>query len=86
MVLDVGGDGGGEEVGAGVALMEAVAEGGGGDVFVEGEEEMDAGLLGGGQGEGCEGGSIFEGEAGAADDDPFGEFEEAVGLSASGGG
>ena len=79
--LDVGGDGGGEEIGAGVALVEAVAEDGGGDVFVEGEEEVDAGLLGGGEGEGFEGGWSFEGEAGAADYDPLGQFEEAVGLA-----
>ena len=72
MVLYVGGDGGGEEVGAGIALMKALADDGGGDVFVECEQEMDSGLLRGRQGEGCEGRMIFEGEAGAADDDPFG--------------
>jgi len=75
---DVVGDGGGEEVGAGVAGFEALAETGGGDVLVDGLEEVDAGPLVGGE---VEGGEVVEGEAGAADDDPFGEFEEVGGLA-----
>jgi hypothetical protein len=75
---DVVGDGGGEEIGAGVAGFEALAETGGGDVLVDGLEEVDAGLLVGGE---VEGGEVVEEEAGAADDDPFGEVEEVVGLA-----
>ena len=44
---DVLGDGGGEEVRAGVAGFEALAEIGGGDVLVDGLEEVDAGPLDG---------------------------------------
>ena len=75
---DVGGDCWGQEVFAGVACLEAVAEAGGGDVFVDGVEEVDAGELCG-----CEvdRGEVFEGEAGAADDDPLGEGEELFGLA-----
>jgi hypothetical protein len=75
---DVVGDGGGEEIGTGVAGFETLAEIGGGDVLVDGLEEVDAGLLMGGE---VEAGEVVEWEAGAADDDPFGEFEEAVGLA-----
>jgi hypothetical protein len=73
--LDVVGDDGGKEIGAGVAGFEAVAKAGGGDVFVDGLEEVDAGLLEGRQAHGVE---IAERRAGAADDDPLGEFEEAI--------
>jgi hypothetical protein len=75
---DVVGDGGGEEVGTGVAGFETLAEIGGSDVVVDGLEEVDAGLLVGVE---VDGGEVVEREAGAADDDPFGEFEEAVGLA-----
>jgi hypothetical protein len=75
---DVVGDGGGEEVGAGVASFETMAEIGGRDVVVDGLEEVDAGLLARSE---VEAGEVFERRAGAADDDPFGEFEEAVGLA-----
>jgi len=46
--LDVGGDGGREQPGAGVSSGEATAEFGGGDVFVDGGQEMNAGALIGG--------------------------------------
>ena len=59
---------------------EAAAEIGGGDVLVEGGEEVDAGALGGGESERGELG-VGEGEFGAADDDPFGQGEEAVGRA-----
>jgi hypothetical protein len=75
---DVVGDGGGEEVGAGVAGFDALSEIGGGDVLVDGLEEVDAGLLMGSE---VEAGEVVERGAGAADDDPFGEFEEAVGFA-----
>ena len=76
--LDVGGDGRREKAGAGVSSFEALAEVGGGDVFVDGGEEVDPGTLGGGQGEWCEFG-LCERRAGAADYDPLGEGEEFVG-------
>jgi hypothetical protein len=75
---DVVGDIGGEEIGAGVAGFEALAEIGGGDVLVDGLKEVDAALLVRGEVEGRE---VVEREARAADDDPFGEFEELVGLA-----
>jgi hypothetical protein len=75
---DVVGDGGGEEVGAGVAGFETLAEVSGGDVVVDGLEEVDAGLLAGSE---VEAGEVFERGARAADDDPFGEVEEAVRLA-----
>ena len=75
--LDVVRDAGGEQVGAGVAGFEALAQAGGGYVFVDCLEEVDAGLLRRGEAEGIE---ITKGEAGPADDDPFGEFEEAGGF------
>ena len=75
--LDIVRDAGGEQVGAGVAGFEALAQAGGGYVFVNCLEEMDAGLLRRGEAEGIE---IAKGEAGSADDDPFGEFEEAGGF------
>lgn len=78
VVEDVGGDSWREEVEAGVASLEAMAEGGRGYVLVDILEEVDAGALAGSE---VECGEVFEGEAGAADDDPFGEFEEAVGLA-----
>ena len=43
---DVGGDRWRQEIGAGVAGGEALAEVGGGDVLVDRVEEVDAGLLG----------------------------------------
>jgi hypothetical protein len=67
---DVVGDIGGEEIGAEVAGFEALAETGGGDVLVDGLKEVDAALLVRGEVEGRE---VVEREAGAADDDPFGE-------------
>jgi hypothetical protein len=73
---DVVGDGGEEEVVARVAGFEAVAEMGGGDVLVDGLKEVNAGPLVGGKF-----GEVVERRAGAADDDPFGEFQEAVGLA-----
>jgi hypothetical protein len=75
---DVVGDIGGEEIGAGVAGFEALAEIGGGDVLVDGLKEVDAALLVRGEVEGRE---VVKWEARAADDDPFGEFEEVVGLA-----
>ena len=75
---DVVGDIGGEEIGAGVAGLEALAEIGGGDALVDGLKEVDAALLVRGEVEGRE---VVDREARAADDDPFGEFEEVVGLA-----
>jgi hypothetical protein len=75
---DVVGDIGGEEIGAGVARFEALAETGGGDVLVDSLKEVDAALLVRGEVEGRE---VVEREARAADDDPFGKFEEVVGLA-----
>jgi hypothetical protein len=75
---DVVGDVGGEEVVAGVAGFEAVTEMGSGDALVHGLEEVNAGLLVGGEVEGRE---VVEGRAWAADDDPFREFKEVAGLS-----
>ena len=72
---DVGGDGEWEQVGAGVAGGETLAEVGGGDVHLDGVEDVDAGALGGSESEARR---IFQGEAGAADDDPFGEREQAL--------
>ena len=66
---DVVGDGRGEEIVTGVAGFEALAEIGGGDVFVDGLEEVDAGLLSWGE---VEGGEVVERSTRAADDDPFG--------------
>lgn len=77
--LNVTSHGIGKEVGAGVAVVEAFAEGGGGNIFGDSGEDVDAGALGGGEGERGEGG-FGEAVAGAGDDDPFGEVEEAVGL------
>ena len=77
MGADVGQDCGWEEVDAGVVLLEPVAEIGCGDVFVDGVEEVDAAEL---KGREVEGGEVVEGESGAADDDPVGEGEEAIGL------
>ena len=81
--LDVGGDGGGKQAGAGVAGEEAAAELGGGDVFVDSGEQVDAGALAGREGELGEL-SFGEGEFGAADDDPLGEGEQLVGLAPAG--
>jgi len=81
--LDVCGDGGGCQAGAGVAQVEAMAEFGGGDVVMHSGEEMDAGSLGGSEGERGELGQVqkiwSEWEAGAGDNDPLGECEQLVG-------
>ena len=69
---------GGQKVIARVTLAQAFTETGGGDVFGDAGEEVNAGALGGGEVEGGEIG-FSEGVAGAGDYDPFGEFEEAVG-------
>ena len=79
--VDVGEDFGQEEVGAGVSGLEALAEAGGGDVFVDGLEQVDSGSLVRGE---MERGEIAQREAGAADDDPLGEFEEAMGFAPAG--
>ena len=82
---DVADDGGAEQVGAGVALAEAFAQAGGGDIFGDAGEDVDAGALGGGEVE--RGEAVFgEGVAGAGDDDPVGEFEQALRARASGAG
>jgi hypothetical protein len=79
---DVGGDGGEEEVVSGIVRRgclgdhQALAERGGGDVFVDGVEQVDAGELGGGEREAV---GWAERRAGAADDDPIGELEQAAG-------
>ena len=78
---DVSEDFGWDEGGARVSVSEAMAEIGGGDVFVDGLEEVDAGTLVWSEIESRE---VVEGEAGAADDDPLGEFEEAVGFAPAG--
>ena len=75
---DIGGDGFRQEVEAGVAVAEAVAEGGGGDVFLYSGKDVDAGALGGREGERGKSG-FGKRVAGASDDDPLGEREEAVG-------
>jgi hypothetical protein len=67
--LDVGGDGLGEEVGAGVAGFQAVAEACGGNFLVDGLEEVDAGALVRGEEAIVQ---VVEREAGAAYYDPFG--------------
>jgi hypothetical protein len=71
---DVGGDWRRQEVGAGVAGGEAFAEAGGGNILVDGVEEVDAGLLGGSERQTL---GELQGDAGAADYDPLGELEEA---------
>jgi hypothetical protein len=81
MGLDVVRDAGGEEVGTGIAGFEALAQVGGGDLFIQVLKKMDTGLLEGGKTECVE---IAEREAGTARDDPFGELEEAVGLMPAG--
>ena len=82
--LDVGGDGGREQAGAWVAGAQAAAKVGGGDIFVDGGEEVDAGALGGSEGElGASEELGREREVGAADDDPVGEGEELRSGSAS---
>jgi len=78
---DVVGDGRGEEIRTGVAGVEADAEIGREDVFVDRLEEMDAGALARGE---VEGGEVVEGEARPADDDPLGEVEEAVWFTPAG--
>jgi len=78
VLLDVGGDRGGEQVVAGVALAQAFAEGGRGDVFGDAGEDVDAGALGGSEGERGEG-FVAEGVAGAGDDDPFGQVRRRLG-------
>jgi hypothetical protein len=78
---DVVGDTSGEKVSAGIAGLEAVPEIGGGDVFVDGLKEVDAGLLVGSE---VERGEVIERKAWAADDDPFREFEEVAGVAPAG--
>jgi hypothetical protein len=78
--LDVGGDGGREQARAGVSEAEAASEFGRGDILVDGGEEVDACVLGGGEGKLGDLG-IGEGELGAADNDPLGESEKAVGRT-----
>src|ERR1700735_1205558 len=46
---DVVGDGWAEQVGAGVALAEALAQAGGGDILLDAGEDVDALALGGGE-------------------------------------
>jgi len=76
--LDVLGDGGWEEVWAGVASFEALAQIAGCDVLVDSLEEVDAGLLVWSEVKGRE---VVERSAGSADDDPFSEFEELDGVA-----
>ncbi len=78
--LDVVGDRGREEAGAGIADAEASAKVGGGDVFVDGGEEVDSVALGWGEGERGEL-RLGEGKFGAADDDPLGDREQLVGRT-----
>jgi len=78
---DVGEDFGWDEAGARISGFEPMAEFGGGDVFVDGLEGVDAGTLVWSEIEARE---VVEGEAGAADDDPLGEFEEAAGFAPAG--
>ena len=47
--LDVCGDGGGKQAGAGIAGEQAAAEFGGGDILVDIGEQVDAGALGSGR-------------------------------------
>ena len=76
--MDVGGDCGEEKAGAGIAGSESSAKVGGGDVFVDGGEEVDSVALGWGEGERGEL-RLGEWKFGAADDDPLGEGEQLVG-------
>ena len=80
MALDVVGDGGGEQAGAGVSGLQAAAEGGGRDLLVDCGEQVDAGALGGSEGERRELG-FAEGEVGPADHDPLGQREQAIGRA-----
>jgi len=80
MDLDVLGDGGREQAGARVSGLETAPEFGGGDVLVDGAEDMDAGALGGGEGKRCELG-FGQGEFRAANDDPLCEFEQTIGRA-----
>ena len=43
--MDVGGNGGGEQGGAEISCLQAVAQLGGGDIFVDGVEQKDSGAL-----------------------------------------
>jgi len=83
VLLDIVGDRGAEQVGAGIALAEALAQAGSGDILLDPGEEVDAGTLGGGEME--RGEALFseggEGVAGAGDDDPLGEFEQPLRLA-----
>jgi hypothetical protein len=58
---NVGSHGGWKKAGTGIAVVEALAEIGGGDVFVDGGEEMDASALAWSEGERGEPGLIQEG-------------------------
>src|ERR1035441_6348125 len=78
--LDVVGDGSGQQAGAWISGVQALAEFGGGDVLVHGGEEVDAAALCGGESEWRELG-FGEQEFGTADDDPFGKLEQAVGRA-----
>jgi len=77
---DVGGDGGREQAGARVAGLEAAPEAGGGDLLVEGGEQVDSGALGGGEVERRDLG-LAERKVGPADDDPLGQREQAIGRT-----
>jgi len=65
----------GEQVFAEVAGLEVLAQVGGGSIHVHAVQEMDALAVGGGEGHAL---GVAQGEAGAADDDPFSEIEEFV--------
>jgi hypothetical protein len=77
---DVGGDGGREQAWAGVSGLETAAKAGGGDLFVEGGEEVDTGALCGGEVERRDLG-LAERKVGPADDDPLGHREQSIGRT-----
>ena len=79
--LDVAGNLWGEQVGAGIAEAETLAQVGGGDVFVDILKDVDAGSLGWGEGQargvGLQAGI---GVAGSGDHNPVGKFQEGFGV------
>lgn len=79
--LDVAGDGFRKQVGAGLTCVQAFAQFGRGDVFVNRLKQMDAGLLLRSELEGRE---IVERKARATDYDPLGQLKQPVGLVPTG--